>query len=160
MERAQKAAAMREISGAIIDRARRKALANALEDYLRRKIDNFALDDVVCPPGPFVRCYDQMVLEITHQVWYLYDDCSRHYCDLFPEGEDMVCRWIWLLRSSIRFEEIERSSGRPQPSRSKIAKVLRVLLRIVTNDPPKFRGNYYWPCMSAQHWDEVRLKHD
>jgi hypothetical protein len=78
-----------------IDRPNRDRAAKAIAAYLRGEVDNFKLDDETLS----LRTKDRTLIDISLDVWHLYDDIKRHKVHCTPEGWDFLTRCIAFLRS-------------------------------------------------------------
>jgi hypothetical protein len=85
----------------------RYRICQAIEDYLGGLIDNYALDDALMPFGVST---DVACRFVYTEMWYYYDDCSRHDCSgkwaLSSEIEAAIRRWLDLLRSGREWTSI------------------------------------------------------
>lgn len=89
----------------MINRHERDKLALAVRRYLSKQIDNFELDDIIFED--YNGEDDRGVLEIQHQLWYLYDDFKSHKAKgkyaLSNEEHQRCLRCILFLQGDLDY---------------------------------------------------------
>jgi hypothetical protein len=149
----------------------RDRIADAIERYLSREIDNFQLDNALFD----AKIEDRAACEIAIEVWYFYDDFKRHKNEKRHEipaaGEAMLRRWILFLRSDHpwpidepNWQERWYSPGRWQGVMAPVGCLLGLVMLpwglfevLVLGRPrPKSAENEYWPFRSSAEWAALR----
>jgi hypothetical protein len=134
-----------------LDVKTRMRIAEAIQDYLDCEIDNFALDDVLAKAPTD----DAVCQEISGEMWFFYDDCSRHLNEgkfkISPDDEQSVHRWIALLRSSADWTWM-RWHGSSQPSGVRGA--LSRFRDAIKRQTPALQSNKFWPWVDQADWSQ------
>lgn len=81
----------------MVDREERLKAIDALAKYMRGEIDNFALDDATFSVG----WKDKTIEEISHEIWFSYDDLKRHKVSVSRPGWQLFRRCIAFLQSDL-----------------------------------------------------------
>lgn len=133
----------------IVDRRSRDFMANAIEDYLDGRIDNWTLDD-----AHMIVSDDAMCQEFAEAIYFFYDDCSRHTNagrhSIAPDENAMLRRWIELLRSDV----VWQWARTPHPT-GFFSKLISVF-----NEKPPYSGNLYWPFPNESDFREWEDRHN
>lgn len=94
----------------MIDRQARNMLAGQIRHFLVGLSDNFKFDKIVFD----IRTRDNSVKEIRRQMWYTYDDLTRHKLKgkwtPTEEGKDIVKRFILFLKTDLECERPNKST--------------------------------------------------
>jgi hypothetical protein len=148
-----------------VDTEDRNKVADAIERYLAREIDNFELDDIL------FTAEDRAAFEVACEVWFCYDDIRRHKNEgrhkILPPGETRLRRWVSLLRSDQPWPRDEPDSRdrwysgrRWRGIMAPIGCVFALLMlpiflfeAVVLGRPrPRSAKNEYWPFESSEDW--------
>jgi len=124
-------------------------LADAIQEYLDCVIDNFTLDDLLASG----QTADAVCEEIGGEMWFLYDDCSRHRNSgkfkIRPDDDEAVRRWIVLLRSSADWNWPRcHSAAQPLGGIGLLPRLQHVLRR----QTPALSENQFWPWADQADW--------
>lgn len=122
-------------------------MAAAMEDYLDGRLDSFAFDDVL-----FGGDTDDVVcLELRREIWYCYDDCTRHFNEgryrLGLEATECFRRWIQLLRSDSEWCWKRVHSKAPLNHRGCLGWVFAKL-----SSSPAANSYQLWPWKEEAEW--------
>jgi len=130
------------------DHEARERLAGAIEDYLEERIDNFALDDHLTR----VQTEDTACKEIAGELWFFYDDCSRHFNSgkwrIDENDEQSIRRWIQLLRSPTDWIWEEWHTETP-PSGSACRSIVPKRMNWKASARER---NRFWPWSDESDW--------
>ena len=95
----------------MVDRTARDRLALAIEEFLADKISAFKFDDRIYAVAD--ETDDETVREVTHLLWYHYDDVIDHKAALSQTEWDYFQRLLLLLRSDASLKN-ERPDESPK----------------------------------------------
>jgi hypothetical protein len=99
-----------------------------------------------------VQTDDSACKEIAGELWFFYDDCSRHLnagkWKIDADGEQSIRRWIQLLRSSTEWIWVKWHSERP-PSNSFWDSIIPKGLKW---KPSARERNSFWPWSDESDW--------
>ena len=139
----------------MVDLDTRKRLAEAIEAYLDRRIDNSALDNVLCDED--VR-NDITCMEIASEMEFFLSDFCYHKNDgkykIGEEVEQAIRRWVYLLQSGW-----EWSLDRKDTTRFGLWGLID-LLRSNLCTRSRLDGNLYWPLSGYDEWLEKRNENE
>jgi hypothetical protein len=149
-----------------IGKADRNRVADAIERYLRCEIDNFQLDDIL------FKAEDRAAFEIAQEVWFFYDDCTRHKNEkrhkLHEAAEARLRRWVLFLKSDHEWPIDEPDSrnnfysdnrwqgvARPIGCLLQLIVLPKILFDVLVRRYPRPRSanNEYWPFHSLEDWE-------
>lgn len=141
----------------MIDRAARNQLAEQMRHFVTGLTDNFAYDDRVFS----IQSNDAVVISIRHEMWFVYDDLSRHKLKgkwaLSEQDKATILRCILFLKFDIQYRWPEK------PRKNFLKTLLRFLtLGLVSNHPDRqWEANgeiEVWPFLKVEEFNAAKQK--
>jgi hypothetical protein len=134
----------------MIDRPARNKLAEEIRHFVAGLTDNFVFDNRVFA----IQSQDAGVINIRHEMWFIYDDLSRHKLkgkwSLSTQDKAIVSRCILFLKSDAEYSWPNKQS------------VLRWVLKLLTfgfsatffENKWKASGSWeVWPFLTTEEFD-------